>query len=84
MLTIKVLGPGCNNCKRVEETAHQAVASIGMQARIIKVTDHNEIMQYRILSTPGLVINEKVVCAGRIPSVAEVTTWLADAAVQEV
>mgnify|MGYP000648684149 CR=1 FL=1 len=47
---------------------------------VIKVTDYNQIMEYNILSTPGLVINEKVVCAGRIPNPAEVTTWLADAA----
>ncbi len=83
MITVKVLGPGCQNCKNVEATARQALASIGLQANIIKVQDFNQIMQYHILATPGLVINEKVVCAGRIPSVAEVTTWLADAAMQE-
>lgn len=83
MITVKVLGPGCDNCKKVETTARQALASIGMQAEIIKVKDYNEIMKYPILSTPGLVINEKLVCAGRIPNLAEVTSWLADAAMQE-
>ena len=83
MITIKVLGSGCDNCKKVEATARQALASIGMQAEIIKVENYKEMMQYPILSTPGLVINEKLVCAGRVPSVAEVTTWLADAAIQE-
>jgi hypothetical protein len=52
---------------------------MGMQAEVIKVTDWTEIKKYPILGTPGLVINEKVVCAGRIPSEAEVTTWLANA-----
>jgi len=83
MITVKVLGPGCDNCKKVETTVRQALASIGMQAEVIKVVDYSEIMKYPILSTPGLVINEKLVSAGRIPSVAEVTTWLADAAMQE-
>lgn len=79
MLTIKVLGPGCPNCKKVESIVRQAVQMMGLQAEIIKVADYNQIMNYNILSTPGLVINEKVVCAGRIPSPAEVSTWLADA-----
>ena len=83
MITVKVLGPGCDNCKAVEAAARQAVAGLRLHADIIKVQNRDEINQYRILSTPGLVINEKVVCAGRIPTVAEVTTWLADAAMKE-
>lgn len=83
MLTIKVLGSGCANCKRVEQIAQKVIAEMGFQAQIIKVTDYKDIMAYNVLSTPGLVVNEKLVCAGRIPTPAEVTTWLADAAMAE-
>ena len=79
MLNIKVLGSGCPNCKKVEAIAKQAVDRMGIQAELVKITDYSKIMEYDILSTPGLVINEKVVCAGRIPTEAEVTTWLANA-----
>jgi small redox-active disulfide protein 2 len=79
MLMIKVLGPGCDNCKMVEAIARQAVVHMGMDAYVEKVTDYNEMRKYPILATPGLVINEKLVCAGRIPNEAEVTTWLVDA-----
>ena len=82
MLTIKVLGSGCANCKRVEQIAQKVIAEMGFQAQIVKVTDYKDIMAYNVLSTPGLVVNEKLVCAGRIPTPAEVTTWLADAAMQ--
>jgi small redox-active disulfide protein 2 len=79
MLTIKVLGPGCPNCQKVEAAAKKAVANFGIKAKITKVTDRQEIMAYNVLATPGLVINEKLVAAGRIPSDAEVMTWVADA-----
>jgi len=79
MLTIKVLGSGCANCKRLEQIARKVVGEMSLDADVIKVTDYNDIMAYSILSTPGLVVNEKVVCSGRIPTPAEVTTWLADA-----
>ena len=52
---------------------------MALEAEVIKVTDYNDIAAYNILSTPGLVVNEKVVCTGRIPTPAEVTIWLADA-----
>ena len=83
MLTIKVLGPGCNNCKRLEEIARQAAAGLSIEAKFIKVTDYKDIMAYNILATPGLVINEKVVSSGRIPSPAEVTTFLTNALMAE-
>jgi len=80
MLSIKILGSGCANCKRLEQIARDVVAAKGLQAEFIKVTDYNDITAYDILSTPGLVINDKVVSYGRIPSPGEVESWLAEAA----
>jgi small redox-active disulfide protein 2 len=79
MLTIKVLGSGCANCKRVEQIARKVVEEMSIEAEIVKVTDYQDIMSYNVLSTPGLVVNEKVVSNGRIPTPAEITTWLANA-----
>jgi len=81
MLSIKVLGPGCSNCVKVAQIAQHAVKYLNVEAQIEKVTEFAEINKYRILGTPGLVINEKLVCAGRIPTVAEVTTWVTNALV---
>ena len=82
MLTIKVLGPGCQNCKNVEAIARKVVMNFGLEAEFVKITDWADIKKYPILATPGLVINEKLVCAGRIPTEAEITTWLANAAME--
>jgi small redox-active disulfide protein 2 len=76
MLTIKVLGSDCENCKRLEATIRKVVQSLGIEAEILHVTDYAEIMKYPILSTPGLVVNEKLVSAGRIPSEGEIAGWL--------
>ena len=82
MLHIKVLGPGCANCQRVEQTAKAVAAELGLEATFQKVTRMDDIMKYPILATPGLVVNEKVVCSGRVPAKAEVTTWLTTAEMQ--
>lgn len=77
MLTVKILGSGCANCKKLEAVAREAATSANLQAEFIKVTDMKAILAYDLLSTPGLVINEKLVSSGRIPTVAEVQKWLA-------
>jgi small redox-active disulfide protein 2 len=76
MKNIKILGSGCANCKRLEATTRKVVDALGIEAEIEKVTDYAEIMKYPILSTPGLVINEKLVSAGRIPTEEQIETWL--------
>jgi hypothetical protein len=63
----------------MEQITRKAVSEIGFQADISKITDYGEIMAYPIISTPGLVVNEEVVCSGRVPTHAEVTAWLVDA-----
>jgi small redox-active disulfide protein 2 len=76
MLTIKVLGPGCANCKKLEEIVRQAVASLKVDSEIIKVTDMQKIVDYGVLRTPGLVINDKLVSSGRIPTPGNVVEWI--------
>ena len=77
-MVIKVLGSGCANCKRLEEITRKAVEKIGIAAEIIKVTDYAEMMKYAIMSTPALVIDEKLVSAGRIPTESEITNWISN------
>jgi small redox-active disulfide protein 2 len=76
MLTVKILGSGCANCKKLEAVARAAAASAGLEAEFVKVTDMKAIMAFDLLATPGLVINEKLVSSGRIPTQAEVRQWL--------
>lgn len=73
-MIIKILGTGCPNCKALEMLSKDIVSELGLDAKVEKVDDIMEIMKYNILSTPGVVINEKVVLSGRIPSRKELTT----------
>lgn len=77
MVTIKILGSGCANCRKLEAVARQAATNAGVDAEFIKVTDMKAMLAYDLMSSPGLVINEKLVSSGRIPSLAEVGQWLA-------
>lgn len=84
MLSIKVLGPGCYNCDRVQQLVIEALdelatADPNLEATVEHIEDPVAIQEYPILFTPGLVVNEKLVCAGRIPSLKEVKGWLQEA-----
>lgn len=79
MLKIKILGTGCPNCKKLEEETKKAVTNLGIEAAFEKVTDYQKIMDYDILSTPGLVINDQVVSSGKIPSQPELVSMLTSA-----
>ena len=82
-MDIKILGGGCPNCKRLEKVTRQALNELGAEATISKVTAMSDIMAYDIMTTPGLVIDEKVVSSGRVPSKAEVTSMIAAALTTE-
>ncbi len=79
MFTIKILGTGCPNCKKLEAVTRQVLEADGIEAEIQKVTEMEDIMTFGILSTPGLVINDKVYSYGRIPNSTEMRTWLQQA-----
>jgi small redox-active disulfide protein 2 len=77
---IKVLGPGCNNCKTLERVTREAIAELGIAATIEKVEDYAIIAGYGVMSTPALVIDEKVVSTGRVPTPAHLREILTAAA----
>lgn len=76
-MIIKVLGPGCANCQRLEERTKQAAADLGLEPTIEKVTDMAEIVGYGVMKTPGLVIDDRLVVSGRVPTVAQIAELLA-------
>jgi len=76
MITIKVLGPGCANCKKLEEIARTAVTLLKVEAEIVKVTYMQEIIAAGVFKTPGLMINGKLVSSGRIPAPATIAEWI--------
>ena len=75
-MEIKILGPGCAKCKTLDKLTHEVVEKNGIKANITKVEDIMEIMKYGVMSTPALVIDEKVVVKGRIPSADEIKQLL--------
>lgn len=81
-MNIKILGPGCARCHQLEKTAREVVKELGIDATIAEVKDIKRIMEYPILTTPGLVIDEKLVCSGRVPTKTEVTSFITTALVK--
>ena len=84
MLTVKVLGPGCSKCNFLEERARLALEEIkaeypDLEATIEKIGDIDVFMEYGLMTTPGLVINDKLVCAGRVASASTIADWMREA-----
>ena len=71
-MEIKVLGTGCPKCKALEKTVINSLAELDLAANVSKVEDIMKIMEYGVMHTPALVINEKVVISGRVPTVNEI------------
>ncbi len=82
-MNIKTLGPGCANCQKLEKVVREVVKDLAIDASIEEVKDIKKIMSYPILATPGLVINEELVCSGRVPNKAEVTQLIINALEKE-
>ena len=75
-MDVKILGSGCRNCQNLEANTAQALHELGIDAAIDHVTDEVEIIGYGVMSTPALVIDDRVVLAGRVPTVAQVRELL--------
>lgn len=75
-MVIKILGSGCPNCKRLEANTKKALKELKMNAKVVKVKDYKDIMSFGVMRTPALVINEKVVCYGRVLKVVEIMNIL--------
>ena len=78
-MIIKVLGPGCARCDQLKKTTRQVVEELGIDASVEEVKDIKKIMEYPILTTPGLVVDEELVCSGKVPDKAEVTRLIVNA-----
>ena len=78
MSTIKVLGSGCPDCRRLTRLAEQALGELGRSEQVEKVTDDAEIASYGVMSTPALVVDEHVLTAGRIPGLEALEAALAE------
>jgi len=76
MKDVKILGPGCKRCQATEELTKAAAAALGIDITLEKVTDYAEMAKYGVLSTPGIVIDGKVVHAGGLPKEADIRAWL--------
>ena len=85
MLTIKVLGPGCRNCEILSRKTTDALEAVAAEnptaagSTIEKITDHNKYVDYGLMFTPGLVINDKLVSSGQVPAVSQIKAWLTEA-----
>jgi small redox-active disulfide protein 2 len=78
-MLVKILGPGCKNCQNLERATREALAELGLEATVEKVTDYADIASYGVMRTPGLVVDGEVLVSGRVPRTEELRRLLAAA-----
>lgn len=76
-MLVKILGPGCKNCQNLERATREALAELGLEATVEKVTDFADIASYGVMKTPGLVVDGEVLVSGRVPRTEELRRLLA-------
>jgi len=76
MIEIKVVGPGCSNCVHLEAICQEVVTESSLEATIVKVTDQDQYLDLGVMMTPGLLINNKLVSMGKIPSKESIAKWI--------
>lgn len=77
-MDIKVLGPGCPKCHQTEKIVREAVTKAGVDAQIEKVTDTMKIAEHGVFGTPAVVVNGDVKCVGKVPTMNEIKSWIAN------
>lgn len=78
-MKIEILGPGCARCRATEENVRTAIAELNLEAEIVHITDLLEISKRRVMLTPGVIVDGKIVSSGRIPDVKEIKEWFTTA-----
>ncbi len=79
-MKIKILGPGCRKCEKLQKETADVLAELGVGADVEKITDMDKIMEHDVMMTPGLVINDKVKMFGRVPRKSEIKKWIEEEA----
>jgi small redox-active disulfide protein 2 len=82
-MNIKILGPGCGRCQQLEKTVKEVVKELSIDAAVEEVKDIKKFIDYNVMMTPGLVINEQVVSSGKVPTKTEVTQLIINAMAKE-
>lgn len=83
MLNIKVVGPGCPNCNKLEQMCRHIIAENNIEAEVEKISDINEFIKWNILMTPALILNNKVVTSGKLPTQSTLEQWIKDAVISK-
>ena len=79
MLEIRIAGPGCKNCEELASRVKKTLEGLQAEATVIKVTDYKDIAASGVMMTPGLIVNGKVVCQGKLPTEGVIRNWLLEA-----